>query len=168
MSVGSCIIEYNPKTRRQMTDYPDRYSLRTKGNLFHALHPEKTTKFIKDTLGVGDDVEINAEVMLIVNGKNGVATVMDEGVGWFADKNGKLPINYWGKNGNNGYIDIYPEQLVPLIADTTLDIADFVRIFGDRLETNVSIWQQYAKGYPQDKMSVVAGIMEATKKKETV
>jgi hypothetical protein len=149
-----------------MTDYPDRYSLRTKGNLFHALHPEKTTKFIKDTLGVGDDVEINAEVMLIVNGKNGVATVMDEGVGWFADKNGKLPINYWGKNGNNGYIDIYPEQLVPLIADTTLDIADFVRIFGDRLETNVSIWQQYAKGYKQDKMSVVAGIMETSKKRE--
>jgi hypothetical protein len=77
-----------------------------------------------------------------------------------------LPLNYWGKNGNNGYIDIYPEQLVPLIADTTMDLADFVRIFGDRLETNVSIWQGYAKGYKQDKMSVVAGIMEATKKRE--
>jgi hypothetical protein len=47
-----------------------------------------------------------------------------------------------------------------------MDIADFVRIFGDRLETNVSIWQQYAKGYKQDKMSVVAGIMETTNKRE--
>jgi hypothetical protein len=149
-----------------MTAYPDRYSLRTKGVVCHALHPEKTTKFIKETLGIGDDVEINAEVMLVVNGKNGVATLCDEGVGWFADKVGKLPLNYWGKNGNNGYIDIYPEQLVPLIADTTMDLADFVRIFGDRLETNVSIWQGYAKGYKQDKMSVVAGIMEATKKRE--
>ena len=149
-----------------MTDYPDRYSLRTKGVVCHALHPEKTTKFIKETLGIGDDVEINAEVMLVVNGKNGVATLCDEGVGWFADKVGKLPLNYWGKNGNNGYIDIYPEQLVPLIADTTMDLADFVRIFGDRLETNLSIWQGYAKGYKQDKMSVVAGIMEATKKRE--
>jgi len=145
----------------------DRYSQRTKGIVCHALHPEKTTKFIKDTLGVGDEVEINAEVMLVVNGKNGVATLCDEGVGWFADKVGKLPLNYWGKNGNNGYIDITPDQLIPLIADTTMDLADFVRIFGDRLETNLSIWQGYAKGYKQDKMSVVAGIMEATEKKET-
>lgn len=149
-----------------MTDYPDRYSLRKKGVLCHALHPEKTTNFIKETLGVGDDVEINAEVMLLVNGKNGVATLCDEGVGWFADAKGKLPLNYWGKNGNNGYIDIYPEQLVPLIADTTMDLADFVRIFGDRLETNVSIWQNYADKFPQDKMSVVAGIMETSKKRE--
>jgi hypothetical protein len=143
----------------------DRYSQRTKGIVCHALHPEKTTKFIKDTLGVGDEVEINAEVMLVVNGKNGVATLCDEGVGWFADKVGKLPLNYWGKNGNNGYIDITPDQLIPLIADTTMDLADFVRIFGDRLETNLSIWQGYAKGYKQDKMSVVAGIMETSNKK---
>jgi hypothetical protein len=144
----------------------DRYELRKKGVVCHAIHPEKTTKFIKETLGIGDDVDINAEVMLLVNGKNGVATLCSEGVGWYADKAGKLPLNYWGKNGNNGYIDIYPEQLIPLIADTTLDLADFVRIFGDRLETNLYLWQQYAKGYPQDKVSVVAGIMEATKEKE--
>jgi hypothetical protein len=97
--------------------------------------------------------------MAIVNGKNGLATVLDEGVGWFADKNGKLPINYWGKNGNNGYLDITVEELYPLISDETIDLADHVRIFGDRLETNLYIWQNYAKGYPQDKMSVVPATM---------
>jgi len=143
-----------------MTDYPDRYSLRTKGTIVHVLDVEKATAFIKEKFD-NPDANITAERMAIVNGKNGVATVIDEGVGWFADKNGKLPINYWGINGSGGYLDITPEELMPLISDETIDLADHVRIFGDRLETNLNIWQNYAKGYPQDKMSVVAGIMVA-------
>ncbi len=142
-----------------------RYENRTFGTIVHVLDVEKATALIKRRFN-NQDAEITAERMAIVNGKNGVATVLDEGVGWYADKEGKLPINYWGKNGNNGYLDITPEELAPLISDETIDLADHVRVFGDRLETNLFIWQNYAKNYPQDKMSVVAGIMEATKKKE--
>ena len=142
-----------------------RYENRTFGTIVHVLDVEKATALIKRRFN-NQDAEITAERMAIVNGKNGVATVLDEGVGWYADKEGKLPINYWGKNGANGYIDITPEELAPLISDETIDLADHVRVFGDRLETNLFIWQNYAKNYPQDKMSVVAGIMEATKKKE--
>jgi hypothetical protein len=148
-----------------MTDYPDRYASRTKGTVCHILDVEKATAFLKEKLDA-PDVDFSAEPMAIVNGENGVATLLTEGVGWYADKFGKLPINYYGKNGMSGYLDITPEELAPLISDETTDLADFVRIFGDRLETNLSIWQYYAKGYPQDKTSVVAGIMEATKKKE--
>jgi hypothetical protein len=144
-----------------------RYENRTFGTIVHVLDVEKATALIKRRFN-NQDAEITAERMAIVNGKNGVATVLDEGVGWYADKEGKLPINYWGKNGNNGYLDITPEELAPLISDETIDLADHVRVFGDRLETNLFIWQNYAKNYPQDKMSVVAGIMEATKKKERV
>ena len=147
-----------------MTDYPDRYSLRTKGTVCHILDVEKATAFLKEKLDA-PDVDFSAEPMAIVNGENGVATLLGEGVGWYADKNGKLPINYYGKNGMAGYLDITPEELAPLISDETTDLADFVRIFGDRLETNLAIWQYYAKGYPQDKMSVVAGIMETSNKK---
>ena len=142
-----------------MTDYPDRYSLRTKGTIVHVLDVEKATAFLKEKLDA-PDVDFSADVMAIVNGEKGVATVLTEGVGWYADSEGKLPINYYGKNGMSGYLDITPQELVPLISDETIDLADFVRIFGDRLETNLAIWQYYAKGYPQDKMSVVAGIME--------
>ena len=60
------------------------------------------------------------------------------------------------------------EAFAPILALETTDLADFVRIFGDRLETNLYIWQSYAKGYPQDKMSVVAGIMETSNKKEEI
>ena len=149
---------YNPRERDNMTDYPDRYSLRTKGTIVHLLDVEKATALIKQRFN-NQDADITAERMAIVNGKNGLATVMDEGVGWFADKDGKLPINYWGKNGNNGYLDITVEELYPLISDETIDLADHVRIFGDRLETNLSTWQYYAKNYPQDKMSVVPATM---------
>jgi hypothetical protein len=141
-----------------MTDYPDRYSLRTKGTIVHLLDVEKATAFLKEKLDA-PDVEFYAEPMAIVNGKNGVATVIDEGVGWYADAKGKLPINYFGKNGLSGYLDITPEELYPLISDETTDLADFVRIFGDRLETNLSLWQSYARNYPQDKMSVVPATM---------
>jgi hypothetical protein len=136
----------------------DRYSQRTFGTIVHILDVEKATAFIKERFEA-PDLDITADPMAIVNGKNGLATVITEGVGWYADKNGKLPINYWGKNGNNGYLDITVEELYPLISDETIDLADHVRIFGDRLETNLYIWQSYAKGYPQDKMSVVPATM---------
>lgn len=138
-----------------------RYEDRTFGTICHALHPEKTTAFIKQRLELDETSDIKAEVMLVVNGENGLATLCDEGVGWYADSEGKLPINFWGKNGSGGYIDITPEELLPLISDTTMDLADFVRIFGDRLESNLYIWQNYAKGYPQDKMSLVSATMVA-------
>jgi hypothetical protein len=151
-------ILYNRVSRER--EIMGRYEDRTFGVVVHVLDVEKATAFLKERLDA-PDVDFSADNMAIVNGKNGVATVLTEGVGWYADANGKLPINYWGKNGMSGYLDITPEELVPLISDETIDLADHVRVFGDRLETNLYLWQNYAKGYPQDKMSVVAGIMEA-------
>jgi hypothetical protein len=136
----------------------DRYSSRTFGTIVPLLDVEKATQFIKDKLDA-PDLDITAEQMAIVNGKNGLATVITEGVGWFADKDGGIPINFWGKNGNNGYVDVTADELKTLISDKTIDLADHVRVFGDRLENNLYAWQAYAKGYPQDKMSVVNAIM---------
>lgn len=138
----------------------DRYSSRTFGTIVPLLDVEKATQFIKDFYN-DQDFDVNAERMAIVNGEKGLATVITEGVGWFADKDGGIPINYWGKNGRNGYIDITAEQLETLISDETIDLADFVRVFGDRLENNLWQWQNYAKGYPQDKMSLVNATMVA-------
>jgi hypothetical protein len=129
----------------------DRYSSRTFGTIVHVIDVEKASAFLKDKLGT--DLEIQAERMAVVNGEKGLATVMNEGVGWYADSEGVLPINYWSGN-SSGYLDITPEELATLISDETVDLADHVRVFGDRLETNLYIWQNYAKGYPQDKMSL--------------
>ena len=136
----------------------DRYSSRTFGTVVHVIDVEKATAFIKERFE-NPEVNITAERMAIVNGKNGLATVLDEGVGWFADKDGGIPINYWGKNGNSGYIDVTADELRTLISDETIDLADHIRVFGDRLETNLYVWQQYAKKFPQDKMSLVNATM---------
>ena len=137
-----------------------RYENRTKGTIVHVLDVEKATAFLKEKLEA-PDVDFQADRMAIVNGEKGVATLCDEGVGWYADSEGKLPINYYGRNGMSGYLDITPQELAPLISDETIDLADFVRIFGDRLDDNLYIWQYYAKGYPQDKMSLVNATMVA-------
>jgi hypothetical protein len=159
MSVVSCIID----TITQEKENPmsqDRYSSRTFGTIVHVIDVEKATEFIKNRFE-NPEADIKADRMAVVNGKNGLATVLDEGVGWFADKVGGIPINYWGKNGNNGYIDVTAEELKTLISDETIDLADHIRVFGDRLETNLYVWQQYAKGYPQDKMSLVDATLVA-------
>jgi hypothetical protein len=130
----------------------DRYEKRIKGTVVHLLDPIKTATLIKSRYS-NQDTEIKAEPMVVVNGRNGLATVVSEGVGWYADENGKLPVNYYAGDFNSGYQDITVEELMPLISDETIDLADFVRIFGDRLETNLSLWQNYAKGYEQS-MSV--------------
>lgn len=127
----------------------------------HVIDVEKATAFIKERLGAPADYNITAETMAIINGKNGLATVLTEGVGWYADANGGIPINYWGINGTGGYIDITEEELKSLISDETVNLADHVRVFGDRLESNFSIWRHYALGYPQDKMSVATATMVA-------
>lgn len=128
----------------------------------HVIDTDKATAFIKERLNAPEDSEIRADLMAVVNGDRGLATVVTEGVGWFADANGGIPINYWsGGYGSGGYIDITEEELKSLISDETVNLADHIRTFGDRLETNFYIWRQYALGYPQDKMSVVNATMVA-------
>jgi hypothetical protein len=136
-----------------------RYENRVKGTIVHLLDPEKTTAFIKRHYS-NQDADVKAEAMVVVNGRNGLATVVSEGVGWYADENGKLPVNYYVGDYNSGYQDITVEELLPLISDKTIDLADFVRVFGDRLENNLALWQNYAKGYDQS-MSVVPDTIDA-------
>ena len=127
----------------------------------HLIDRDKARDLIIQKRGFEADAPIHAEYMVVVNGEKGLATVITEGVGWYADKDGGIPINYWGKYGSGGYIDVTTDELRTLISDETIDLADHVRVFGDRLETNLYLWQNYAKGYPQDKMSLATAIMVA-------
>jgi hypothetical protein len=88
--------------------------------------------------------------MVVVNGDKGIATVCTEGVGWFIDGEGLLPVNYHVGQFGSGYLDITPEELMPLISNETIDLADFIRSFGDRLENNFYSWVGYARGWNQE------------------
>lgn len=125
----------------------NRYELRTKGVNVLLLDADKTTALIRSRYS-NASTELTADPMVVVNGDKGLAVVCTEGVGYFADENGKFPVNY-SLDFGGGYLDITLEELLPLISTTTVDLADFVRVFGDRLETNLAIWQSYAKGYDQ-------------------
>ena len=136
------------------------------GTVVHLLDQDLALALIRKKLD-NPNADVKPEQMVIVNGEKGLATVITEGVGWFADANGGIPINFWsGGYGSGGYVDVTVEELRTVISTETIDLADHIRAFGDRLETNFYIWQQYAKGYPQDKMSVVSGIMETTNKEK--
>jgi hypothetical protein len=120
---------------------------RVRGNVVHLLDPEKTTKFLQTKL---DNPDIKSDSMVVVNGDKGVATVCTEGVGWFIDGEGLLPVNYHVGQFGSGYLDITPEELMPLISNETIDLADFIRSFGDRLENNFYSWVGYARGWNQE------------------
>ncbi len=120
---------------------------RVRGNVVHLLDPEKTTKFLQTRL---DNTEITYDPMVVVNGDKGIATVCTEGVGWFIDGEGLLPVNYHVGQFGSGYLDITPEELMPLISNETIDLADFIRSFGDRLENNFYSWVGYARGWNQE------------------
>ena len=131
------------------------------GTIVHTLDPITTLALIRKKLDK-PDADVTPDAMVVVNGKNGLATVITEGVGWFADKDGGIPINFYaGGYGSGGYVDVTEEELRGVISDKTIDLADHIRTFGDRLETNFYIWQQYAKGYDQSIMSVANATMEA-------
>jgi hypothetical protein len=120
---------------------------RIRGTVVHLLDSQKTTDFLKTKL---NNETIKAQPMAVVNGENGIATLCTEGVGWFVDDNGVLPINYYAGEYGSGYLDITPEELMPLISNETIDLADFIRSFGDRLENNFYSWVGYARGWNQE------------------
>jgi hypothetical protein len=98
---------------------------------------DKASKLFQDHF---DDPGIQAEEMAVINAKDGVATVCSEGVGWFANDEGKFLL--LGFVGQFGEASMYAtaEQLISIMSDEFIYLDEFVRSFGARLETNYSIW----------------------------
>lgn len=70
------------------------------------------------------------------------AVVCTEGVGWSCDMNGRIHIPLrCGWSGQQD-VEIAPKVLLACVAGEQVDLADHVRSFGDRLETNFSLWYE--------------------------
>ena len=127
-----------------MTDY-DRPSF-----MVTLLDRDKTTAFIRNKF---DNDRYVAEPMVVINGRKGLATVCTEGVGWYKDDSGYTilfdDINYIGM-----WTEISDEELASLISDEQTDLAEFVRMFGDRLENNFYIWYRYGHTFDQTMVGV--------------
>ena len=78
-----------------------------------------------------------------VFGDNKYALVCTEGVGWEQDTYGclEVPTNIGQMGLWNGRVFISVDTVKECLTDQTADIADYIRVFGDRLENNCWLWQ---------------------------
>ena len=90
-----------------------------------------------------------------VFGDNKYALICSEGVGWEQDTYGclEVPTNIGPMGLWNGRVFISVDTVKSCLTDQTADIADYIRVFGSRLDDNCSLWQS--------KMSVVVRMIEA-------
>ena len=97
----------------------------------------------------GSDSRPEGEAMVIVNTPKGLATICNEGVGWFKDENNKYVVT-----GYMGYSDVVyritEDELLSLLSSEQVDLAEFIRSFGSRLEVNFDLWYEQVKDVSQD------------------
>lgn len=73
-----------------------------------------------------------------------LVVICSEGVGWEPVHSGlvSIPVTYV-KNTFYGFsIEIGFSVLLSCLTEETVDLADHIRVFGDRLENNFFIWKQ--------------------------
>ena len=97
-----------------------------------------------------NDTVVEAEPFVVVSTAKGLATICSEGVGWWANDDGKYLLGgYIGAFGEPTYY-VTAEELESLISDKMIEFSDFVNTFGARLETNYSLWYDEIRGCFQE------------------
>ena len=118
---------------------------------------DKASKLMQDHFL---DPGVKAEPMAVVNAERGVATVCSEGVGWFANEEGKyLLMGYYGAYGEVTMFAT-PEELISIMSDEFVYLDEFIHSFGDRLETNYDIWYGQANSGPSQQPYKVIEALE--------
>ena len=78
------------------------------------------------------------------------ALVCSEGVGWEQDTYGclEVPTNIGPMGLWNGRVFISVETVRSCMTPDSADISDYIRIFGDRLDSNCMLWQAKMSDHP--------------------
>ena len=118
--------------------------------MVNTLDTEKLTElFYWKNVEAGSDSRPEAEAMVIVNTPEGLATICNEGVGWLKNDDGRYLVS-----GYLGYSDVVyritEDELLSCLSSEQVDLADFIRTFGSRLEANFDIWYHQIKDTSQD------------------
>jgi hypothetical protein len=125
------------RTKGYVGQIVDGKKLATIANGIYALQYADPSKCTVDNLLLITLEEKN------VYGDNKYALVCSEGVGWEQDTYGclEVPTNIGQMGLWNGRVFISVDTVKECLTDQTEDIADYVRVFGDRLDNNCSLWQ---------------------------
>ena len=116
------------------------------------LDQEKATALLHEVIRrnypKADLSHIEAEETAVVNTRKGIATICTEGVGWWADnESGKYYLPFHS-NFRMDVVEVTLDELLSCLSDTLTDLAQHIRMFGDRLENNFHLWYGYAKEHP--------------------
>jgi hypothetical protein len=141
----------------------DRYEQRTKGLLAYRLDSEALTEYARKYVEVaygttGDYLSVEPLLLLATKEAGGygtrkLATLCKEGVGWQENETtGLTPVwvDLSPYGGQALQMGLHPRVIMQFVTDEKVDLADWVRVFGDRLETNLGIWQNQIRGIDQD------------------
>lgn len=81
------------------------------------------------------------------------AVICGEGVGWIQDsyRTCLVPVSIGWSGDSRVYLGV--DVLKSFLTGETVDLADFVRVFGDRLESNLSLWQSKMSDIDQSKIN---------------
>jgi hypothetical protein len=81
------------------------------------------------------------------------AVICGEGVGWIQDeyRTCLVPVSIGWSGDSRVYLGV--DVLKSSLTGETVDLADFVRVFGDRLESNLSLWQSKMSDIDQTKIT---------------
>ena len=73
-----------------------------------------------------------------------VCVVCTEGVGWECEEYGLVTVPMQTPMGASAHVKLSGTLIAKFLTDEEVDLADWVRVFGDRLETNFNIWWDMA------------------------
>lgn len=86
---------------------------------------------------------------VLVKTDKGVAYICTEGVGWWAEDDGTIEVQFHG-GMSIGYTAIPLEDVVACLSSETVELGEFIRTFGDRLDSNFWLWARKISGIVQD------------------
>lgn len=74
--------------------------------------------------------------------KRNIVLICSEGVGWECNSWGRINVPLYSdkEQWNDSYIEVSTKVVNKFVTEETVDLADHVRVFGDRLENNFDIW----------------------------
>lgn len=116
----------------------------------HLLDQDSATAIIRSR--ITDDIKkdsYNASYMAVVDTPKGLATICTEGVGWWANENDEYIVDAYFGSWSETYFMFTREELLGCVSSETVDLAEFIRSFGDRLESNFDLWYHEVKDTPQ-------------------
>jgi hypothetical protein len=109
---------------------------------------EKAREILTAIYGPRDYTGYTVDPMLVIgNSKGEIALVVTEGVGYVKDSDQlyiDIPLNL-GMTFGFVTVPMGLNTIKDLTTDEQVDLADWVRVFGDRLEVNFGIWKRWAK-----------------------